>query len=46
MKTLLDTSKVAVAAALATMKFHKLSFDVQKVVEDVDLAELVSSEDV
>jgi hypothetical protein len=28
------------------MKFHESSFDLQKVAEDVDLAELVNSEDV
>jgi hypothetical protein len=45
MKTMLrDTSKFVAAAALAMVKFHEPSFD--KVVEDVDLAELVSSEDV
>lgn len=46
MKTLLlDTNKIFVAAALATVKFHEPSFDLKKVAEDVDLAELVSGED-
>jgi hypothetical protein len=47
MKTLLlDTSKFVAVAALVTVKFHESSFDLQKVAEDVDLDELVSSEDV
>jgi hypothetical protein len=29
-----------------TVKFHKLAFDLQKVAEYIDLAELVGSEDV
>jgi hypothetical protein len=28
------------------VKFHKLAFDLQKVAENIDLAELVGSEDV
>jgi hypothetical protein len=43
---LLDTSKLPAAAALATVKFHELTFDLQKVAKDVDLAELVNSEDI
>jgi hypothetical protein len=46
MKTLLlDTSKLALAVSLATVKYHELLFDLQKVTEDVDLSELVNSED-
>jgi hypothetical protein len=43
---LLDTSRLIVAATLATVKFHEPTFDLQKVTEDVDLMELVASEDV
>jgi hypothetical protein len=47
MKTLLlDTSKLATATVLVTVKFHEPSFDLQKVVEDVDLSELVNHEDI
>jgi hypothetical protein len=35
-----------VAAALSTVKYHDPSFDLQKVLEDVDLSGLVGSEDV
>jgi hypothetical protein len=43
---LLDTSRLTAAATLATVKFHEPTFDLQKVMEDVDLMELVASEDV
>jgi hypothetical protein len=47
MKTLLlDTSKLAGATVLATVKYHKLSFDLQKVTRDVDLFKLVIREDI
>jgi intergrase/recombinase len=47
MKTLLlDTSKLAAAATLATVKYHEPSFDLQKVAEDVNLSELVNREDI
>jgi hypothetical protein len=42
----LDTAKVAAATALSTVKYHDLSFDLQKVSEDVDLSGLVRREDV
>jgi hypothetical protein len=42
----LDTSKFAVNTAAVMVKFHEPSFDLQKVAEDVDLAELVGSEDI
>jgi hypothetical protein len=32
-----------VATTFATVKFHEPAFDLQKVVEDVDLVELVNS---
>jgi hypothetical protein len=32
---LLDTANVAAAAVLSTIKYHDLSFDLQKVSEDV-----------
>jgi hypothetical protein len=38
---LLDTSKLVTAAALAAVKYYEPSFDLQKVVEDIDLSELV-----
>jgi hypothetical protein len=37
MALLLDTSKLAAAAALAEVKYHQPSFDLHKVAEDVDL---------
>lgn len=43
---LLDTSRLAVAATAVTVKFHESVFDLQKVTEDVDLVELVNSEDI
>jgi hypothetical protein len=43
---LLDTSKLAAATTLATVMYHEPSFDLQKVVEDVDLSKLVSREDI
>jgi hypothetical protein len=43
---LLGTSKLVAAAALAAVKYHKPSFDLEKVVEDIDLLELVEREDV
>jgi hypothetical protein len=43
---LLDTSNLAAAAALSIVKHHDLSFDLQKVSEDVDLSGLIRCEDV
>jgi hypothetical protein len=43
---LLDTANLAAAAALSTVKYHDLSFDLQKVSEDVDLSDLVRCEDI
>jgi hypothetical protein len=43
---LLDTANLAAAAVLSTIKYHDLSFDLQKVSEDVDLSGLVRREDV
>jgi hypothetical protein len=43
---LLDTAKVLAAAVLSTVKYHGLSFDLQKVSEDVNLSGLVMREDV
>jgi hypothetical protein len=43
---LLETRKIAAVAALAIVKFHEPTFNLQKVMEDIDLAELVDSEDV
>jgi hypothetical protein len=47
MKTLLlDTSKLATTTMLAMVKYHEPSFDQHKVMEDVDLSELVNREDI
>jgi hypothetical protein len=47
MKTLLlDTRKLAAVETLGTVKFHEPSFDLQKVVEEVNLTELVSDKDI
>jgi hypothetical protein len=43
---LLDTANLAAAAALSTLKYHDPSFDLQKVLEDVDLSSLVRREDI
>jgi hypothetical protein len=43
---LLDTTNLAAAAALSTVKYHDPSFDLQKVSEDVDLSDLVRREDI
>jgi hypothetical protein len=43
---LLDASKLAAAATLAVVKYHKPSFDLHMVAEDIDLSELVNHEDV
>jgi hypothetical protein len=43
---LLDARKLVAAAMLAVVKYHKPSFDLQMVAEDVDLSELVNHEDV
>jgi hypothetical protein len=43
---LLDTTKLAAAAALSMVKYHDPSFDLQKVSEDMDLSGLVRREDV
>jgi hypothetical protein len=43
---LLDTANLAAATALSTVKYHDLSFDLQKISEDVDLSGLVRCEDI
>jgi hypothetical protein len=43
---LLDTTNLAAATALSTVKYHDLSFDLQKISEDVDLSGLVRCEDI
>jgi hypothetical protein len=43
---LLDTANLAAAAVLLKVKYHDLSFDLQKVSEDVDLSGLVRCEDI
>jgi hypothetical protein len=43
---LLDTANLAAAAALSTVKYHDLLFDLQKVSEDVDLSGLVRRGDI
>jgi hypothetical protein len=43
---LLDTANLAAAAALSTVKYHDPSFDLQKILEDVDLSGLVRREDI
>jgi hypothetical protein len=43
---LLDTTNLAVAAALSTVKYHDPSFDLQKVSEDVDFSGLMRREDI
>jgi hypothetical protein len=43
---LLDTANIAAAAALSPVKHHDLSFDLQKVSEDVDRSGLIWREDV
>jgi hypothetical protein len=43
---LLDTAKLAAAAALSTVKYHDPSFDLQKVLEDVDLSGFIRCEDI
>jgi hypothetical protein len=43
---LLDTTNLAAAAALSTVKYHDPSFDLQKVSDDVDLSGLVRCEDI
>jgi hypothetical protein len=43
---LLDTAKLAAAAALSTVKYHDPLFDLQKVSEDIDLSGLVRREDI
>jgi hypothetical protein len=43
---LLDTAKLAAAAVLSTVKYHDLSFHLQKVSEDIDLSGLVRREDI
>jgi hypothetical protein len=43
---LLDTANLAVAAALSTVKHHNTSFDLQKVLEDVDLSGIIRREDI
>jgi hypothetical protein len=43
---LLDTTNLAAAAVLLTVKYHDPSFDLQKVSEDVDLSSLVRREDI
>jgi hypothetical protein len=43
---LLDIANLAAAAVLSTVKYHDPSFDLQKVLEDVDLFGLVRREDI
>jgi hypothetical protein len=43
---LLETANLAAAAALSTVKYHNLLFDLHKVSEDVDLSSLVRLEDI
>jgi hypothetical protein len=43
---LLDTANLAAAAALSTVKYHDLSFDPQKVSEDVGLFGPIRREDI
>jgi hypothetical protein len=43
---LLDTANLAATAALSTVKHHDPSFDLQKVLEDVDLSGLIRRENV
>jgi hypothetical protein len=43
---LLDTANHTAVAALSTVKYHDPSFDLQKVLEDVDLFGLVRHEDI
>jgi hypothetical protein len=43
---LLDTTNLEAAAVLLTVKYHDLSFDLQKVSKDVDLSDLVRHEDI
>jgi hypothetical protein len=43
---LLDTTNLAAAAALSTVRYHDPSFDRQEVSEDVDLSCLIRREDV
>jgi hypothetical protein len=43
---LLDTGNHTAVAALSTVKYHDSSFDLQKVLEDVDLFGLVRHEDI
>jgi hypothetical protein len=42
----LDTTKLAAATTLPKVKYHESSFDLQKIVEDIDLSELVNREEV
>jgi hypothetical protein len=43
---LLDTAKLVAATTLSTVKYHKPSFNLQRVSEDVDLSGLVRREDI
>jgi hypothetical protein len=43
---LLDTTNLAAAVALSTVKHHDASFDLQKASEDVDLSGLIRSKDI
>jgi hypothetical protein len=43
---LLDTTNLAAAVALSTVKYHDPSFDLQKVSKDVDLLGLIRREDI
>jgi hypothetical protein len=43
---LLDTANLAAVAVLSTVKHHDPSFDLQKVLEDVDLSGLIRREDI
>jgi hypothetical protein len=43
---LLDTANLAAVAVLSTVKHHDPSFDLQKVLEDVDLSGLIRRGDI
>jgi hypothetical protein len=43
---LLDTANLAAATTLSTVKYHDLSFDLQKVSVDVDLSGFIRCEDI
>jgi hypothetical protein len=43
---LLDTANLAATAVISTVKYHDPPFDLQKVLEDVDLSGLIRREDI